>query len=292
MQRVTYVNAYGESIGFGAEPPVLLRSVSGLSRPDAQVMRTQGAYQTGEQVQRIQFASRSVQVQFDIPPCESREALYKTRMQMERVLAAGRSMRDGETGFLIYENDAGRWQIRAVPEGSVAYGKRFGHALAGGRVSFLCPDAFLEECAEQSAEMRMGMGAFTLPAVLPVRLGSRRFTATLYNGGTAQAPLRISIYGTGETPTVINHTTGAKLVVRRTVSAGERLDVNTDPLKLSCRLIRQDGTQEDAFGYLDPSMAVSAFVLACGENEIEYLPSIASGGSRLELTWRNVFEGV
>ena len=292
MQKITYVNAYGESIEFGDKPPVLLRSVSGLSRPDVQIIRAQGAYQAGEQFQRLQLSSRSVQVQFDIPPCESRASLYKMRMQIERVMAGSRSMRDGETGLLIYENDAGRWQMRAAPEGAIVYGKRFGHALAGSRVNFLCPDAYLEECAQQNAMMRMGMGAFSLPSALPVRLGSRRFAATLYNGGTADAPLRIAIYGTGETPTVINHTTGATIVVSRTVAVGERLEINTDPMNLCCRLVKQDGTEEDAFGYLDPSLAVSAFALACGENEIEYVPSVASGGSRLELTWRNVFEGV
>jgi len=292
MQRVTYVNVYGESVVFSGEPPVLLRSVSGFSRPEAQILRTQGAYQAGEMFQRLQLPARSIQVQFDLPPCESREAMYRERMRMERVLAANRCMKEGETGLLIYENDAGSWQVHAVPEGTITYGKRFGHALADCRVRFLCPDAYLQERAQQSAQMRMGAGSFTLPFELPMLLGSRRFGATLVNGGTADAPLAITIYGTGETPTVVNHTTGAKIVVSRTVSAGERLAISTDPMKLTCVLYKADGTTEDAFGYLDPSIAVSAFVLVPGENEIEYVPSVASNDSRLELIWRNVFEGV
>ena len=49
---------------------------------------------------------------------------------------------------------------------------------------------------------------------------------------------------------------------------------------------------EDAFGYLDPSIAVSAFVLAPGDNEVEYVPSVTSRQSRVEIAWHAYFEGV
>ena len=271
---------------------MLLRSVSGFSRPDGQIVRTQGAYQAGELFSRVQLPARCVQVQFDILPQATREELYRQRMRIERVLSSGRCMKDGETGLLIYENDAGSWQTHAVPDGPIAYGTRFRNAAPQNRVNFLCPDAFLFERAERSAQMRMGAGGFTLPARLPMRLGLRKFAATLRNDGTADAPMRITIYGTGETPKLINRTTGAQIIVSRTVSSGERLEINTDPMALTCRLHRTDGTVEDAFGYLDPSIAVSAFVLTPGDNEVEYAPSVASGGSRVEITWQNVFEGV
>lgn len=292
MQKVTYVNAYGESVVFGREPPVVLNSVSGFSRPDGQIVRTQGAYQAGESVQRVQLPSRSVQVKFEIPPCADRASLYRERMRLERVLAAGRSMKDGQTGALIYENDVGRFVTGAVPDGTVAYGKRLGHALAGNAVSFLCPDAYLRDEAERTAQMAMGMDSFTLPAKLPVRLGSRRFEAEAVNEGTADAALEITLYGTGETPKVVNHTTGAQIVVSRVIATGERLLLNTDPGALSCVLERADGTREDAFGYLDPATAVSAFVLAPGTNRVEYVPSVVSTGSRLELRWHSTYEGV
>ena len=61
---------------------------------------------------------------------------------------------------------------------------------------------------------------------------------------------------------------------------------------LSCVLQRESGAQEDAFGYLDPSVAVSAFVLAPGENDVEYAPGEVSAGSRVHLAWRSCYEGV
>ena len=121
---------------------------------------------------------------------------------------------------------------------------------------------------------------------------SRRFQAELINRGTSDAALTLTIYGSGETPEVINHTTGARIVVSKQIAVGERLMIRTDPLALSCKLIRGDGSEEDAFGYLDPSLAISAFVLIPGTNAIEYRPSTASVNSRVELLWQSCYEGV
>lgn len=292
MQKLTYINAYGESLIFGAEPPVLLRSVSGLGRPEAKVIKTQGAYQAGEMFSRLQLPARYVQVQFDIPPLVSREAMYEQRMRIERILSASRSMRGDEIGTLVYENDAGAWLARAVPEGSISYGKRFKDGITTSKMSFYCPDAYLQARESNKASMRMGDGSFALPTTLPVRLGSRKFRTSLVNSGTADAPMTITIYGTGEMPTIVNHTTGAKIVVSRVIATGERLIISTDPQNLVCELHSADGSIEDAFGYLDPSIAVSGFLLIPGSNDVEYMPSVVSTDSRVEITWHSYFEGV
>lgn len=292
MQSVTYINAYGEALRFGGEAPVLLRSVGGLTRPDGEILRTKGAGQAGETFVRVQLPARSVRVQFDVTNQESREALYRTRMQIERVLSYGRSMRSGVCGRLVYQNDAGTWRADAVPDGAIAYGKRILNALPGNKVNFLCPDAYLEEDGEKGRALRMGSGGFRLPTALPVKLGSRLFRAELKNDGAVDAPLAITIYGTGESPRLINHTTGAELSLRRVIATGERLFIDTDPRRLTCALCRTDGSREDAWGYLQASGAVSGFVLEPGANDVEYVPSAASVGSRVEIAWRNRVEGV
>ncbi|MBQ7885494.1 MAG: phage tail family protein [Clostridia bacterium] len=292
MQRITYINAYGERLVFGGEPPVLLRSVTGLGRPDASIVKAQGAYQAGEMFSRVQLPARYIGVQFDVLPLKTREAMYEERMRIERVLSSGRSARNGEIGTLIYENDAGAWVARAVPDGTIAYGKRFQNGFAASKVNFYCPDAYLQAREEQNAQLRMGDGGFSLPVRFPVKLGARRFKGMLVNSGTADAPMEIAIYGTGETPTLVNHTTGAKIVVSRVVANGERLVIGTDPQALTCELHGADGVIEDAFGYLDPSIAVSSFLLTPGNNEVEYVPSVVSKQSRVEIRWHAYYEGV
>ncbi len=292
MQKVTYTNAYGESLIFGQGFPFLFSSVSGLSRPDAEIVSVRGAWQAGVQMQRIQMTERNVQVQFDILPHENREALYKRRMEAERILAGSRAMKDGKIGLLTYENDAGKWQTDAVPDGAIAYGTRFQNALPGCKVRFFCPNPYLLSAQEQTSRMHMGQDGLTLPAALPLRLGARKFSATLVNTGTANTPVRIVIYGTGESPRLVNHTTGAEIVVERAIANGERLIVDTDHRNLSCWLEKANGEKEDAFGYLSASAAMSAFMLVPGSNQVEYIPSRASLGSRVEIFWHSLYEGV
>lgn len=292
MQKITYINLYGEAVVFGNESPLILASVSGLSRPSGKLITAQGAYQSGQTIYRAQLAARKVSVTFSIFGCGTRKELYERRAWVEHVLAYGRCVRDGKCGQLIYENDAGAWIMNAVPEGAVTYGKRFLNSMPNCKVSFTAAGAYLKTRIAKNRTLRMGSGGFTLPTTLPIRLGTRLFAGEISNDGAVDAPMMITIYGTGETPKLVNHTTGAQLIVGTPIATGSRLEINTDPDELSCALVGPDGTKTDAFGYLDPSVAVSAFLLAPGMNRIEYMPSVPSRGSRVDIAWRTAVEGV
>ena len=127
---------------------------------------------------------------------------------------------------------------------------------------------------------------------LPMKLGTRLFNADLKNEGTADAPVVVEIYGTGEAPELVNHTTGARIVVQQVIETGARLVIDTNPDNPSCVLIGSDGKETDAFGYLDADTAISAFALRPGTNSVEYIPSVPSIGSRVEIRWRSMYEGV
>ena len=62
MQKLTYINAYGDSVVFGGDPPQLLRSVSGFSRPDGKIVTVQGAYQDGTTAAETYTENLSVMV--------------------------------------------------------------------------------------------------------------------------------------------------------------------------------------------------------------------------------------
>ena len=218
--------------------------------------------------------------------------MYERRKEIERVLAYGRCVKDGRCGQLIYENDAGAWTIDAVPDGSVTYGKRFLNSLPNCKVTFTAAGAHLSSKMSRQKTMRMGKGGFSLPNTLPIKLGTRLFAGELINEGTVETPVKMTIHGTGETPRIVNHTTGAEIAVNRMIETGGRLEIDTDPDNLSCVLIGADGSRTDAFGYLDASLAVSAFTLAPGTNAVEYMPSVPSTGSRVDIEWRSRFEGV
>ena len=292
MQKVTYVNLYGEAITFSGDAPYILASVSGLSRSSGKLVTSQGAYQDGQTIYRAQLAAKKVAVTFNVFGCGTREELYKKRERIEHVLSYGRCVKDGKCGYLIYENDAGAWRMDAVPDGAVTYGKRFLNSLPNCRVSFTSAGAYLSSNTEETKTMSMGKGGLKLPTKLPIHLGTRLFETEIVNEGSVEAPVMLTIYGTGESPKVVNYTTGEQIVVNKIIETGSRLEIDTDPDKLSCVLIDEDGTQTDAFGYLDASMAVSAFTLAPGINNVEYLPSVPSMESRVDVRWRARREGV
>ena len=112
------------------------------------------------------------------------------------------------------------------------------------------------------------------------------------NEGSAFAPCVVTVEGSGETPALVNRTTGAALRLTSPLPYGERLTIRTDPAALAVTLTREDGSAENAFGYLDPLSSVAAFGLRPGENDIEYVPTGDRSRSVIRVRWYDTFEGV
>lgn len=295
MQKIRYINLRGETLEFGARPPLILASVKGLGQTEAALSGTKAAYQSGERITRIQRAARVVDLQFTlIPTQQTRAGMYAERMRVSTILSAARCMdADGNMGRLIYENDAGSWWTYAVPEGEGAqYGTRLQSILPGGKIAFRSGSAYWRSTEEYEARLEMGEGGFRLPFSFPIRFGTGAFSAQAVNGGGTDAPVRIVIYGSGETPTIRNDTTGAQVIIERTIATGERLEIDTNPESLKCVHVHADGTSEDAWGYLNAASAIADFALAPGENALSYIPSQTASGSRVKIYWNAQFEGV
>lgn len=295
MQRVRYVNLRGETVDFSAHAPLILAHVEGIGVTEAKISAIAGAYQSGESMTRMQRGVRIVYVQFALRPEEdTREAMYRARMEMATRLSTGRCMdADGHCGRLYYTNDAGSWWTYAVPDGEgPTYGTRINNILPGGRISFRSGSAYWRSVAEYEERFEMAGGGFKLPFTFPIRFGSSSFVKSVKNEGGADAPVSIVIYGTGETPTIKNHTTGAQITIERAIASGERLEISTDPEALSCVHVLTDGTREDAWGYISAESEVAGFTLTPGENAVEYIPSQTASGSRVEMRWHALYEGV
>lgn len=294
MQKLTYINAYGDSVVFGGDPPQLLRSVSGFSRPDGKIVTVQGAYQDGTTVQRVQLPARKVKLTFDLPNHSDREAMYRTKAEIERVLSTGRCFRQdtGEMGMLVYQNDIGTWRIKALPDGAITWGTRFLNQIIKNKLNFSCPDPYLADDTLNTATLKMGNGGLILPNTFPFSLGVAQFTGQLVNSGSVESPCEIAIYGTGDTPAVVNHTTGARLIISETLTTGDVMHINTDPNALECYIVHPDGSREDAFGWMDPTIAITGFQLIPGTNSVEYVPSAPTQQSRATIIWRSRVEGI
>lgn len=291
MQKITYINLRGEALEIGPSPPYILSTMSGVEPTDVTMTATRGAHQHGETTREILREPRVVNVTASIREAE-RAAMYEARMRAAALLALPACFDGTTTGRLIYENDAGKWWAYAVPEIPLRGGKRILDNLLDMRMTFHCDSPYWSSIGEEYVTLRMGAGDFKLPFSFPIRFGRRDFSRTARNAGAVDAPVHIEIEGTGEAPALYNRTTGAELAISRVIARGERLVIDTDPANLSVTVVRGDGTGENAFGYLDASLAVTAFVLRPGDNRIEYVPSVTSNDSRVTLRWRTLYEGV
>lgn len=293
MQRLTYTNLRGQVLDLFSNPPYILGSVKGTGLPEQDIMTSKGAAQPGSTVRGMLRKERFVEAEFSVL-AKDRAELYELRQRLSALLAtqAVYVAACQRMGRLIYENDIGQWWCYAVPDGAPREVKRFQNTYPAMSLTFRCGDPYWRSLDEYNVRMELGNGGFRLPFRLPIRFGGRNFAADAYNEGDIDTPAVIAITGAGESPAVINRTTGAEIRLALRLAVGETLTINTDPDALSVVLRKVDGSEESAFGYLDGANALSAFVLAPGHNAIEYAPSELSPLSKAQVNWRIRAEGV
>lgn len=291
MQKLTYVNLRGEQLEMSSFPPYILHSLAGMEPTDVQIMTTQAPEQNGATTRTVLRAPRTVEATISIRK-DDRADMYEARMRASAILAMNACISENQVGRLIYENDTGTWWTYAVPEVSLSGGSRARDNLIDMRAQFHCDSPYWFSMGEDYITLEMGDGSFTLPFSFPVRFGRRDFSRTARNTGAVNAPVHITIEGTGEMPTLFNHTTGGKITVSRVIARGEQLIIDTDPEMLTVKVINADDEEENAFGYLNSSLAVTTFSLRPGDNLIEYAPSVVSNESRVTIKWRTRYEGL
>lgn len=291
MQQLTYINLRGERLTFGRGGPCLLRSVRGLGACDNALTLTDGGVRDGGRLLALRREEREITASIQLLGT-SRRDLYESRLTLCRLLSPDLAV-DGESrARLVYENDRGSWWTWAVPEGGVDWGARAGDVHTGVSVRFRCESPFFYGSEAREAVFRQTRAGFRLPVRLPLSLGGQAFHMRVTNAGSAFAPCVITVEGSGETPALVNHSTGAALTMVSPLPYGERLTVSTDPSALAVSLTRADGREENAFGYLDPLSSVAAFGLRPGENDIEYVPGGDRSRSVIRIRWYDTFEGV
>lgn len=291
MQRITYINLRGEQAAFGRGGPWLLRSVRGLGTCENELTLTSGGMENGARIQAFRREERIVTAQVQLL-AESRADLYRRRVELCRLLSPDLGAQGAQRARLIYENDLGAWWTWAVPLGGLDWGARVGDIHTGLNVRFQCESPFFFGREAREAVFRQTGGGLRLPGGLPLRLGSQVFHMRVVNEGSAFAPCVVTVEGSGETPAMENRSTGALLRMVAPLATGERLTINTDPAALSATLTHADGSGENAFGYLDPTSALSDFGLRPGENELVYLPAGDRSRSVIRVSWHDTFEGV
>lgn len=290
MQKVTYTNVLGDGVVFW-HAPYVLANVEGTGPTDLAAATLRGAYQDGVTVASVRRDKREVRVRFSIEGV-TRAGLYERRAALCAALSAGRAFANGETARLIYENDAGRWWTHALPEVGPEFKDRLSTWEREARVSFLCQSAYWYAPEMSSVTLAYSGDGFELPFDFPIAFGSQMFSRVAVNGGPVPTPCVIEIAGSGETPELVNERTGARIQLTSALPSGARLQINTDPARLSAVVTDAEGAVTSAFPYLDISAPISAFTLMPGDNRLTYVPGGTAALSRIVVRWYERWEGV
>ena len=293
MQELQYINLAGEAVTFGSRPPFVFCGVTGTGNANIERRTLRGSMQNGERTVSLLRQGRLLNVTFHLFTY-GRDDLYRERGLLANVLSAEKGFRrdTGERARIIYRNNHGRWWTWAVPASLPQWDRRIQNIHPSLKVAFDCDSPYWFSMEESSGGFEAAAEeGFTLPFSFPIRFGSRSLELRLVNRGHSPAPVKMTVYGEGEKPTIINHTTGARLRFTSPLPQGAVLEINTDPEDLSV-MLAEGGERRNAYGYLDAATPISGFSLAPGENLIAYEAGGAGARTSVFVTWRDRFEGV
>ncbi len=293
MQKLTYTNILGESVMFYNAPPFILEKIRGTGATENVITAIGGYQQDGDATYTIRKNTRPIDLSFHVEG-RGRGDMYEKRRALSAVLVRHKAFNPatGQKARLVYENDGGQWWTFAVPEGGVTFDNRIRDYHYSIPLSFRCESPYWFAMAQKQSVLAYSDTGFELPFGFPVAFGQREFRKTLENNGQVYTPVEMTIEGQGETPVIYNHSIGVFLALTEPLPAGYTLYMNTDPVSLAVTVTGPDGTTENAYGYLDPETALTAFTLRPGLNDVEYLPGGTAAKSRITIKWYERFEGV
>lgn len=290
MQKLTYINLLNERLELGYAPFVLAK-ISGLGLPDVEIGTLRGAYQQGDTTVSARRTSRVLTVTMHLF-ASGRAELYRQRMRVVSVLSPDRAFDGVHRATLLYENDYGRWQTYAVPEGGLDAATRVGNVQPSMRLTFRCESPFWFSTVPEEIRFSYSGEGFQLPFGFPIGFGRRDFALEVNNAGQVAAPVEVWIEGRGETPSLRNAATGATLALASPLPEGSTLYLNTDPAGLAAVVTDATGAQSSAFGRLALDSPLADFTLRPGVNRLCYAPGGSGARSVIRVRWRAAFEGV
>lgn len=271
MQKLKVINlGLNEEITFDMTGDILLSHIEGLGIPDVSAERTQAVKQDGSDVQGILLEDRVIRLQATIRK-DNREELYKTRRKIMRIINPRTyNIKTEDKGelLLFYTNDYKTYRIYAHIEDQIDFKTRVNNHMTAD-IIFTANDPYLLDEENTKLAIKAFLGGLTFPLKLPDRFSNVGFQRTIENNGDKEIPLTILYHGPVKNPTVFNDTMGESIKVNKTLTANETLIINTAYGKETVDILKEDGTMENVFNWIDLEHR-DFFRLTWGENIIRY----------------------
>ncbi|MGG1534507.1 phage tail family protein [Brevibacillus agri] len=282
MRKLTFTNARGESVTLGNSAPFLVTKLEGAG--PATIQSQKSPYQDGVTYLESLMEPRHLTLEGAIL-AKTGDAIFANR----RTLSGVFNPKLGP-GTLRYEYDGGVKEIQAVADGAVVFPDRSGMPTQRFLINLLCPQPFWLDTFTTGKEMSYLAGGLSFPLRLGTNFSNRGFQMNFRNEGDVSTPIRFKFFGPAINPTVTNVTTGEFIRVKRELLEGDYLEVDTSFGNKRVEIVREDGSRENAFHYID--LASTFFSLVPGANKLEYSSSDDSTRAKVQITYRNRYVGI
>lgn len=284
MQKVTFINARGESVVFGNSGPFVLQRIDGTANAPADIKTTKSPYQDGSSFVDVQLSDRDIPLQGFIN-AKSQQQLYERRRDLTRILNPKLG-----PGRLIYSNDFRSYAITAIPESGPEFGERYVHAVLF-TVNFVANDPYWRDENQTVKGLRYEAGGMTFPLRLPSRFAFAAYRGTFVNTGDVEAPVEIHYRGPAKNPVVESETTGEYIKVNYELSENDTLIISTEFGNKRVEILNADGSRTNVFNWID--LGSTFFQLLPGRNILRYGSDQDSDQQAAEVTiyWYNRYLG-
>ena len=288
MEKFKFTNSEGISIEISDCDPYILTNITGTGAPDSNLQLADGYQQNGSSYLSTLTDVRKLKIEIEVNGNDREDVKSKTRDLMvifNSLLGEGK---------IIYSNDAGSWRIYgAVFDGPTAFAKDKYPFHQFVSIGILCADPDWMAVSDKQIKMVDYIGGLTFPITFPIKFAERGTGGRVEYMGDNPAPMlldfRVAEGGTSVIDPRIENEKGEYIQIKKTILAGERLIINTNPKKLSVTLIDVDGIESDAWSTLYGTNN-KYLQLHKGENVFQF--SASSGDPELYLTFAERYCGV
>lgn len=289
MQKLTFTNSKSETFILTYSRPFMLQNLVGLSDIPVELLSTKGYKQDGQKAAGQYFDARPVAFSIVVLGDNLGEVFERRRQVL-------RFFNPKEELTAIYQNDyitvKFSCRVEAAPRFASSQ-ENSGRTDQLCAISLLCDDPYLTDVDETVVPMSIEEPMFNFPLmffdeIVMSALTGKRVIIT--NNGDVDAPVRIQFLGATTNPKVTNETTGEYVKVNKEISSDEILEITTGYGDKRVEIIKQDGSRENAFQFID--LSSKFFQLAVGENVISYEADSGADSAQIFIYYSNRYVGV
>lgn len=264
-------------------------SLYGFGGVKAQHFASQSPTQNGATYFASRYDARPIMFSFRIS-AGSFDALQTLKREVSRTFSS--AFGEGNLRIFVDSEDTVYYDISAIPDGMA---EMFSTIESANDTYCVCSVAltaynpFWRDAGTNTVVFGTLQGGFTLPFSFPFTLG-RQGIGGAVNQGSVQSPAVITIEGAGQNPVITNTRTGEYISINYATSAGDTIQINTDPNITSVTYHAADGSTENIFGSVE--LGSSFFQLLPGMNEITVSDAAADNPRTVTIEWDNLYLGV